>query len=177
MELSDIVAAPTIQTMDNQRAEILVGERTPVRVVDAGAGGGLGAAGGQQGAQAQFPQATVDYQETGIKLQVTPHITFDRQIVIDLHAERSGVAVAPGDIGFTFRTQEGTTRLILADGETGVIGGLTVTEVTESESGVPILMDLPLVGPLFRTTRSDETKQDLLILVTPHIVDEPVAAR
>jgi len=178
MELSDIVAAPTIQTMDNQQAEILVGERTPVRVVDAGAGGGLGAqGGGAQGAQAQFPQATVDYQETGIKLQVTPHITFDRQIVIDLHAERSGVAVAPGDIGFTFRTQEGTTRLILADGETGVIGGLTITEVTESESGIPILMDLPLVGPLFRTTRSDETKQDLLILVTPHIVDEPVATR
>jgi type IV pilus assembly protein PilQ len=178
MELSDIVAAPTIQTMDNQQAEILVGERTPVRVVDAGAGGATGGGGGgQQGAQAQFPQATVDYQETGIKLQVTPHITFDRQIVIDLHAERSGVAVAPGDIGFTFRTQEGTTRLILADGETGVIGGLTVTEVTESESGIPILMDLPLVGPLFRTTRSDETKQDLLILVTPHIVDEPVAAR
>ncbi len=176
MELSDIVAAPTIQTMDNQQAEILVGERTPVRVVDAGAGGATGG-GGQQGAQAQFPQATVDYQETGIKLQVTPHITFDRYIVIDLHAERSGVAVAPGDIGFTFRTQEGTTRLILADGETGVIGGLTVTEVTESESGIPILMDLPLVGPLFRTTRSNETKQDLLILVTPHIVDEPVAAR
>jgi type IV pilus assembly protein PilQ len=177
MELSDIVAAPTIQTMDNQQAEILVGERTPVRVVDAGAGGGLGSQAGQQGAQAQFPQATVDYQETGIKLQVTPHITFDRQIVVDLHAERSGVAVAPGDIGFTFRTQEGTTRLILADGETGVIGGLTITEVTESESGIPILMDLPLVGPLFRTSRSRETKQDLLILVTPHIVDEPVAAR
>jgi type IV pilus assembly protein PilQ len=106
-------------------------------------------------------------------LQVTPHITFDRYIVIDLHAERSGVAVAPGDIGFTFRTQEGTTRLILADGETGVIGGLTVTEVTESESGIPILMDLPLVGPLFRTTRSNETKQDLLILVTPHITPAP----
>jgi type IV pilus assembly protein PilQ len=102
MELSDIVAAPTIQTMDNQQAEILVGERTPVRVVDAGAGGATGG-GGQQGAQAQFPQATVDYQETGIKLQVTPHITFDRYIVIDLHAERSGVAVAPGDIGFTRR--------------------------------------------------------------------------
>ncbi|UCC73391.1 MAG: AMIN domain-containing protein [Gemmatimonadota bacterium] len=176
MELSDIVAAPTIQTMDNTEAEILVGERTPVRVVDVGAGGATGI-GAQQQQQAQFPQATVDYQETGIKLRVTPHITFDRQIVIDLHAERSGVAVAPGDIGFTFRTQEGTTRLILADGETGVIGGLTVTEVTKSESGIPLLMDLPLVGPLFRTSRSDESKQDLLILVTPHIVDEPVAAR
>ena len=173
LDLSDVVAAPTIQTMDNQPAEILVGERTPIRVIDFGAGG---AAGGGAGQQAQFPRATTQIEETGIKLQVTPHITFDRQIVVDLHAERSGIQIAPGDIGFTFQTQEGTTRLILADGETGVIGGLTVTELTKSESGIPILMDLPLIGGLFRTVRSDDAKRDLLILVTPHIVDE-VAAR
>jgi type IV pilus assembly protein PilQ len=172
MDLSDLVAAPTIQTMDNQPANILVGERTPVRVIDYGSGGAAGGGGGAGGAQAQFPQSTVQFEETGIKLEVTPHITHDRQIVVDLHAERSGVVPAPGDIGVIFRTQEGTTRLILADGETGVIGGLTVTEVARSESGIPILMDLPLVGGLFRTTRADESKEDLLILVTPHIVDD-----
>jgi type IV pilus assembly protein PilQ len=175
LDLSDIVAAPTIQTMDNQAAEILVGERTPIRVVDFAAGGAAGARQGQA-ARAQFPRATVQIEETGIKLQVTPHITHDRKVVIDLHAERSAVALAPGDIGFTFQTQEGTTRLILEDGETGVIGGLTVSEVTKTVSGIPILMDLPLLGGLFRTTRSDETKRDLLILVTPHIVDDATAA-
>ncbi len=175
LDLSDIIAAPTIQTMDNQPAEILVGERTPIRVVDYGAGGATGQqAGGVQGAQ--FPQSTVQIEETGIKLEVTPHITHDRKIVLDLHAERSGVALAPGDIGFTFQTQEGTTRLILGDGETGVIGGLTVSELSKSVSGVPILMDLPLIGGLFRTTRSDDAKRDLLILVTPHIVEDAVAA-
>jgi len=173
MDLSDLVATPTIQTMDNQPANILVGEKTPIRVVDYGAGGATGGAGA--GAQAQFPQSTVQLEETGIKLEVTPHITHDRRIVMDLHAERSGVQLAPGDIGFVFQTQEGTTRLILEDGETGVIGGLTVSEVSKTVSGVPILMDLPLLGALFRTTRSDDTKQDLLILVTPHIVDEAVA--
>ena len=174
-DLSDIVAAPTIQTMDNQAATILVGERTPIRVIDYAAGGasGLGGRpGGAQAQQAQFPQSTVRLEETGIKLEVTPHVTYDRRIVMDLHAERSGIQLAPGDIGFTFQTQEGTTRLILEDGETGVIGGLTVSEVTESVSGVPILMDLPLIGGLFRTRKSDESKQDLLILVTPHIVDD-----
>ncbi len=175
LDLSDIVATPTIQTMDNQPADILVGEKTPIRVVDYGAGGATGA-GAAGGAQAQFPQSTVQLEETGIKLEVTPHITHDRRIVMDLHAERSGVQLAPGDIGFVFQTQEGTTRLILEDGETGVIGGLTISEVSKTVSGVPILMDLPLLGALFRTTRSDDTKQDLLILVTPHIVDEAVAA-
>jgi type IV pilus assembly protein PilQ len=174
LDLSDIVAAPTIQTMDNQAADILVGEETPIRVIDYGAGGAAGGAGGAL--QAQFPQSTVQYKETGIKLEVTPHITFDRKIVMDLLAERSGIALAPGDLGFTFQTQRGTTRLILEDGETGVIGGLTVTEVTKTISGVPVLMDLPLLGPLFRTTRTDDKKQDLLILVTPHIVDDAVAS-
>jgi type IV pilus assembly protein PilQ len=177
-DLSDIVAAPTIQTMDNQPANILVGEKTPLRIVDYGAGGatGIGGTPGQEGAQAQFPQSTVQLEETGIKLEVTPHITHDRRVVMDLHAERSGVQLAPGDIGFVFQTQEGTTRLILEDGETGVIGGLTVSEVTETISGIPILMDLPLVGGLFRNRKSDETKQDLLILVTPHIVDDAVVS-
>ena len=170
MDLSDIVAAPTIQTMDNQAADILVGERTPIRVVDFGSG-----AGQQAQQQAVFPQATVRIEETGIKLEVTPHITPDRQIVVDLHAERSAVVPAPGDIGFTFQTQEGTTRLILEDGETGVIGGLTVTEVAKSISGVPILMDLPLIGGLFTRSISDDSKRDLLILVTPHIVDRAAA--
>ncbi len=174
LDLSDIVAAPTITTMDNQPARILVGERTPIRVLDTGTGG---VAIGQEGAAAaQAPRATVQIEETGIILEVTPHITADRHIVLDLHAERSAVALAPGDIGFTFQTQEGTTRLILADGETGVIGGLTISEVTRTESGIPILMDLPLIGPLFRTTRSDDSKRDLLILVTPHIVEEAVAS-
>ena len=174
LDLSDIVAAPTIQTMDNQPARILVGERTPIRVIDTGTGG---VAIGQEGVtQAEAPRATVQIEETGIILEVTPHITADRHIVLDLHAERSAVALAPGDIGFTFQTQEGDTRLILADGETGVIGGLTISEVTRTESGIPILMDLPLIGPLFRTTRSDDSKRDLLILVTPHIVEEAVAS-
>lgn len=175
LDLSDIVAAPTVTTMDNQPANILVGEKTPIRVVDFGAGGASAGGGGGQAATAQFPRATVRFEETGIKLDVTPHITNNRQIVMDLHAERSGIQLAPGDLGFTFQTQEGTTRLILNDGETGVIGGLTVSEVTKTESGVPILSDLPLLGGLFKTSRSEDNKRDLLILVTPHIVDESVA--
>jgi type IV pilus assembly protein PilQ len=172
-DLSDIVAAPTIQTMDNQQADILVGEETPVRVIDYGAGG---AGGGAAPGGAAFPQATVEFKETGIKLEVTPHITYDRKIVMDVMAERSGIALAPGDLGFTFQTERGTTRLILEDGETGVIGGLTITDVEKTVSGVPILMDLPLLGGLFRTTRLDDAKRDLLILVTPHIVEDAVAA-
>ncbi|CAN5826113.1 hypothetical protein BH23GEM6_BH23GEM6_21820 [soil metagenome] len=164
-ELSDVQAAPTITTMDNQEAEIWVGERTPIRVVDVGTPG-VGDVGG--GAA----RATAELVETGIRLRVTPHITADRRILMQLHAERSSAQLAATDIGVIFQQQQGTTRLMVEDGETAVIGGLTVTEVGRTRAGIPFLMDLPVVGRLFRTERVREQKRDLLIMVTPHIVED-----
>jgi type IV pilus assembly protein PilQ len=62
--------------------------------------------------------------------------------------------------------------VMVRDGETAVIGGLTVTEVTQRREGIPFLMDIPFLGGLFRSTRNQEIKRDLLIMVTPHIVEE-----
>lgn len=162
-ELSDVQAAPLITTLDNQEAEIWVGERTPIRVVDVGTGA-VGAGGA--------PRATAQLVETGIRLRVTPTITGDRRVLLQLHAERSAAQLAATDIGVVFQTQQGSTRLLVQDGETAVIGGLTVTEVASTRAGIPFLMDIPVLGALFRTTRTREQKRDLLILVTPHIVDE-----
>ncbi len=172
-QLSDVQAAPLITTLDNQEAEIWVGERTPIRVVDAGAAaaGGAGAGGGGAGG-AVLPRATAELVETGIRLRVTPTITADRRVLMQLHAERSSAVAAAGDIGVSFQTQQGDTRLMVRDGETAVIGGLTVTEVTTTRAGIPFLMDIPYVGALFRTNRKQEQKRDLLIMVTPHIVEE-----
>jgi len=155
--LSDVQAAPSIQVVDNARARIQVGERTPIRVLEAGA---------------QTTEATVNvqFEDTGIILEVTPHVTNNNQILLDLSAERSGLQVGLADVGFIFEKQIGETRLLLDDGETAVIGGLTLSEVSRSESGIPGLMNIPLLGNLFRTTKENEVKQDLIILVTPHIV-------
>jgi type IV pilus assembly protein PilQ len=165
-ELSDVQAAPVVTTLDNQEAEIWVGERTPIRVVDLASGG----AGG--GTTVTAPRATAELVETGIRLKVTPHITADRRILMQMHAERSSAQLAATDIGVVFQTQQGQTRVMVNDGETAVIGGLTVTEVTNTKAGIPYLMHLPVVGRLFRTERKREQKRDLLIMVTPHIVDD-----
>lgn len=156
-QLSDVQAAPSIQVVDNHNARIQVGERTPLRVLE-------------QGAQVENARINVQFEDTGIILDVTPHITNNNQILLDVSAERSGIQTEVPDLGFVFRKQIGQTRLLLDDGETMVIGGLTLSEVQRSESGIPLLMDLPLVGGLFRTTKNSETKQDLIILVTPRIV-------
>jgi type IV pilus assembly protein PilQ len=157
VSLSDVQAKPVVRTMDHRRATIQVGEQTPIRVIDAGAAGASG------------PLATVEYRNTGIILEVTPHIIAD-QVMLDMRAERSGISLASSDIGVIFQTQNAQTQVLVNDGETVVIGGLTITEKTQSRSGIPLLMDLPVVGALFRQHTEQETKRDLLIMVTPHIV-------
>jgi len=163
LQLDDIEAEPTITTLDNRPAQILVGDRVPIRVIDvsAGTGGGINP-----------PRATVDFEQTGINLKVTPHVTANRQILMEVHAERSNVVPASVDIGFTFQTQQADNQILVSDGETAVIGGLTVTEVTVSKSGIPLLVDLPFVGKLFGFTTEQESRRDLLILITPHIIDD-----
>jgi len=124
------------------------------------------------GVSVTVPRATVQMKQVGIILTVTPHITNNRQILLLLHAENSDAQLASSDVGFIFGKQAGDTQLLVGDGETAVIGGLTVTQTTQSKSGIPILVDLPLIGRLFGETRTDDEKRDLLILVTPHIIDD-----
>jgi type IV pilus assembly protein PilQ len=161
--LSDIQAAPSLTVADNQTASIQVGEDTPIRVIDAGAQAGGGAGG-------SFPRASVQIRPTGIILNATPHITAGGFVLLDISAERSSVDLDRADVGQIFRTQNAQTRVLVRDGETVVIGGLTVTERSEVRSGIPLLMDLPLLGRLFRTQRESEIQRDLMILVTPNIV-------
>ncbi len=166
VQLADIQAEPQVTVADNRAAELFVGERTPIRQIDVAS---AGAAGG--GAVAR---ATTQLQPTGIRLQVTPHVVSGtREVLMELHAENSSlVASTIAEAGFTFSSQEGTTQLLVKDGETAVIGGLTVTQVTVAKTGIPFLVDLPVLGRLFGFRTSQEQRRDLLILVTPHIIDD-----
>ncbi len=163
VDLTDVQAEPSVTVLDNRPAQILVGDRVPIRIVDVSSPstGGTG-----------VPRATVSFEQTGINLKVTPHVTSNRQVLMDVHAERSSVQAAPVDIGFTFQTQQAETQLLVADGETAVIAGLTVTEVQVSKTGIPFLVDLPILGKLFGFTSQTETRRDLIILITPHIIDD-----
>jgi type IV pilus assembly protein PilQ len=167
VRLADLQAEPSIVTLDNRQASIQVGQEIPIRVLDANTANVNGAA-----SPNQQPRATVQMKQVGIILTVTPHITNNRQILLLLHAENSDAQLAASDVGFIFGKQSGDTQLLVGDGETAVIGGLTVTQTTQSKSGIPLLVDLPLIGRLFGETRTDDEKRDLLILVTPHIIDD-----
>jgi type IV pilus assembly protein PilQ len=159
--LSDVQAEPSVVTLDNRPAKIQVGQETPIRVIDASSNGVGGTA-----------RATVSFKETGIILQVTPHITNNGQVLMVLHAEQSTLSQTGGDLGYFFFKRYADNQLLVNDGETAVIGGLTQTTVTKQKQGIPFLSDLPLVGGLFSQTLNQEDKQDMLILVTPHILPD-----
>jgi type IV pilus assembly protein PilQ len=163
VNLSDIQAHPQVRVLENQTANILVGERVPIPVAQQQAVGG-----GQEGA-ALFQPLTVQFQDVGIKLEVTPQVAAGNLILMDVQAERSGVEIVDSFLGFIFNTQEAQTRVLVEDGETVVIGGLTVTETSELRSGIPLLMNLPVVGRLFRLTREEKSQRDLIIMITPQI--------
>jgi type IV pilus assembly protein PilQ len=165
--LADLQAEPSIVTLDNRVAEILVGQETPIRVIDAGSSGQVGVP----------ARATVQLKESGIILRVTPHITSNRQVRMTVHAEQSRLNIVGGDLGFFFDKSRADNQLLVGDGETAVIGGLTQTMVTRNRSGIPFLSDLPLIGKLFSQSDTTEEKRDLLVLITPHIIDEGEAVR
>jgi type IV pilus assembly protein PilQ len=128
------------------------------------------------GAGAGAPRSTVQFKEVGIRLTVTPHVTNNRQILMELKTERSNVqTLAAADLGFTINKQTSTNQLLVGDGETSVIGGLTVTTVTKTRSGIPLLSGLPIVGKLFSFSSESENRRDLIILVTPRIVDDGIS--
>ncbi|MEO8636111.1 MAG: secretin N-terminal domain-containing protein [Gemmatimonadales bacterium] len=163
VDLADVQAEPSITTVDNREAVIKVGEDVPVRIIDfASSGSGN-----------SVPKATVSFKETGILLRVTPHVTNNRQVLMQLEAERSNVKfLSTLDAGFTVQKQNAKNQLLVNDGETAVIGGLTITEVSKTRSGLPFLSQLPVIGKLFGFTNNTENRKDLIILVTPRILDE-----
>ena len=169
--LSDVQAEPQATTLDNKKARIFVGQEVPVRTIDYGSGGG-----GSGG----LPRATVEFRQTGIILEVTPHITNNRHILMDVYAEQSELEIVGGDLGFFAPRRDVKTQVLVRDGETMALGGLTQTQVTKNRAGIPFLSSLPLIGRLFSQTETREDKQDLLILLTPRIVDDagaPAPAR
>jgi type II secretory pathway component GspD/PulD (secretin) len=88
-------------------------------------------------------------------------------------AERSNVRLLSQlDAGFSIQKQAAQNQLLVNDGETAVIGGLTVTTITKNRSGIPLLVDLPIIGKLFGFSHTQEQRQDLIILITPRIIDE-----
>lgn len=148
---TEVLATPQISTMDNVEAQIFMGDQISIRVID------------------DDGESSTQLVETGIKLVVTPHVSGDNRIMLDLHPQNDSYSY--DNMGqVVISKQEAQTKVVVGDGETVVIGGLTRNEHRETESGIPFLMDIPVLGNLFKYTKKTVAKSDLVIFVTPRIV-------
>jgi type IV pilus assembly protein PilQ len=159
--LLDVQAEPNGTVLNNQTLMLTAGTDVPIRTQEAGAGAN---------AAGDVAQVTVQTRTTGVILQVTPRVTNDGRVQMKVHIENSSVTFSGAD-AIAFPKQSVDNVIMIADGATWVIGGLTQTSVTSTRTGIPLLMELPVIGRLFGVTNRQETKRDLLILITPHIVD------
>jgi type II secretory pathway component GspD/PulD (secretin) len=149
-----IISNPRITTLDNQEAWILVGKKIPLIVSD--------------------PSGNPITQLTtiGIQMTVTPHIHANDNITLDLHPEVSDLSSqATVQGGIIIVTSEASTRVMVESGQTAVIGGLIRSNTSETGLGVPFLRDIPLLGHLFSSSTDVDEQRELLIFVTPRIMD------
>ncbi|MEW6675617.1 MAG: type IV pilus secretin PilQ [Nitrospirota bacterium] len=148
-----IISSPKIMTIDNEKATIKQGKKIPVQTVSA------------EGTQTQFI-------DMSLELTVTPHMTPDGSISMKIDSKKNeALTETVGGIP-VMGTSEATTQVIIKDGETIVIGGIFKTTESESESGVPGLSKIPILGWLFKKERTDITQSELLIFITPRIVEK-----
>jgi type IV pilus assembly protein PilQ len=160
-QLTDVQAEPSVTTVDNKEATLFAGSNISYLLTPPIIPGQI---------QAVAPQ--LHQQDIGITLKVTPHVTANRQVLMDVFASQEVlISVLPG-VGPSVNKRNSTNQVLVGDGETAVISGLTQTQISKNKTGIPILMNLPGIGKLFSQTDNVERKQDLLILITPHIVDE-----
>lgn len=150
---ANIISNPRITTVDNREAKIVVGQKIPLIVSDV----------------AGNPVSQL--QTIGIQLKVTPHVTEDKKIIMDLHPEVSDLSTqSTVQGGVIINTSEADTRVMVDDGQTAVIGGLIRSNESTVRRGVPVLKDLPLLGALFRSDSNVRQNRELIIFVTPRLV-------
>ena len=161
---TNILSTPSILTLDNQEAYITVGEQVPFvtgSFTNTGAGGD----------GAQNPFQTIERENVGITLTVTPHINDGDSVVLDIMQEVSSISkttVAASDVITNERKIQ--TKVLALDGQVIVLGGLIKDEVQDAQQKVPLLGDIPFLGRLFRSDAEKVTKQNLMVFIRTTII-------
>lgn len=161
---SNLLSTPSLLTLDNQKAEILVGQNVPFQTgsytTDA--------------AGSSNPFTTIERKDIGVTLKVTPHINEGATLRLEIEQEISSIAPSTSlnaqavDLVTNKRSIKST--ILADDGQVIVLGGLIQDDITESVSKVPLLGDMPLIGGLFRSTRESHIKRNLMVFLRPTIV-------
>lgn len=165
---TNLLSTPSIVTLDNQEAEIVVGQNVPFVT-------------GQSTSDAsdtQNPFQTIEREDVGITLKVTPQINEGDAITLELYQEVSAIAASSsGAVDIVTTKRSISTTVQLEDEQMLVLGGLIDDAYTDSEQKVPFLGDIPGIGALFRSNRTQKIKRNLMVFIRATIIKDPAKAR
>ncbi|MBI2440233.1 MAG: type II secretion system secretin GspD [Lentisphaerae bacterium] len=161
-----ILSTPIILTMDNKQAKIMVGEKRPIVTSTSISGGGV-------------QQSAYQYTDIGIQLDVTPRINKKGFVNMDIKQKIDNTGedvIIDGNAVPIITTRDFTASIAVNDGRTIVIGGIVTTEKKKGRTKIPFLGDIPLLGVLFRSDSAGETRRELIVLMTPYVLNTPEKA-
>jgi type IV pilus assembly protein PilQ len=153
-----VVSSPRVVTADQTRALIEQGTELPYQVATS------------SGA------TSIAFRKANLKLEVTPQITPEGNVILDLDVNKDSVGQATAS-GFAINTKHIKTQVLVENGGTVVIGGIFELNEVENETRIPLLGDLPVVGNLFKTRSKSSNKQEMLVFITPKVVSDRAAVR
>lgn len=161
---SNLLSTPSLLTLDNQQAEILVGQNVPFQT-----GSYTTDASG-----ANNPFTTIEREDIGVTLKVTPHINDGATLRLEVEQEISSIAPSAGvnaqAVDLVTNKRSIKSVILADDGQVIVLGGLIQDDVTSTDSKVPLLGDIPLIGRLFRSTKDTHIKRNLMVFLRPTVV-------
>ncbi len=154
----NILSSPSITTLDNQKAFTENGERVPFTTLESNSGGA--------------PTQTTKFEDVVLRLEITPHVIDGKNLKMTISVKKDEVDMTrKSSLGDPFIIKKKTeTVLIVRDGETIVISGLTKQRISDSTAGWPLLKDIPVLGYLFKADNKNEAMEEVLIFITPHIL-------
>ncbi len=164
------LSAPQVMVLDNQTASIRVGDQIPVTTRTS-----------QSTTDPNAPIVSeVQFRDTGTLLSVTPRINLGGQVTLDISQEVSLPGSEPavgggGNVAISQRTID--SSVVIQSGQTVVLGGLMLETANDSKSGIPLLMDIPWLGKLFSTTSKDTFRTELIVMITPQVIEDQHAAQ
>lgn len=157
---TNLIASPQLRALNKQKAELIIGDRISYSTVT------------QNGTTSI---QNVNFLDSGIVLNMRPFITPDGQIRMEIHPERSSATINPQTQLPDLQTTEVTTNVMVHDGHTVVIGGLIEERVSDAKNQVPFLGAIPVIGNAFRQKREIMDRTELIVLITPRIVQPEFA--
>ena len=164
--LLNVISTPSVLVLDNHTADIYVGIQQPIQSRQSVTDGGVS-------------QTSIEYKDTGVQLQVTPSVNDGGLVTLEVTQSVTDVGnIDTATRQRSFNERSVTSKVAVRDGDSVVLGGLIRDNESSGKSGVPLLMDIPVLGSLFSSTVDTSARTELLIFITPRVVesDEEVRA-